>query len=299
MWSRASRKEPIEVRFIQPAIATFLACTRIARGQLHVDFVNDTQEYAKLSGLDDALAANHAAMSKARRGQQGQTWSPLTTLFHHAEIEACNQTINDLIFAQLGGMPRAAIDAMARVVGELHDNIASHADGRGFSAAQFYPSRSDHPARLELSVADAGCGFLSNVRRAQPSITNHEDAIRWCLKKGNTAGRHTARTLPQDAIVQGDPYAESEGGSDQRDHHMGWGLHLLTELIRASGGELWIWTGDTSFTMNKDGTSAYALTPLPWPGVMLNITLFPASAQAMSWDLSSPRLQSLAEDLGL
>lgn len=79
---------------------------------------------------------------------------------------------------------------------------------------------------------------------------------------------------------------------------MGWGLHLLTELIRASQGELWIWSGNTSFVLHRDGTSAYTTTSIAWRGVMVNMTLFPASAQAMTWD-NSPRLQTLAEDLGL
>ena len=83
-------------------------------------------------------------------------------------------------------MPRFVLDKTARVVGELHDNVASHASGRGFSAAQFYRQGR---SRLEIAIADGGSGFLRNVRRVMPNITTHGAAIEWCLKKGNVSVR--------------------------------------------------------------------------------------------------------------
>lgn len=299
LWSRIDRGEQIEVRFIQPVIATFLACARIARPQMHVNFRPDKpglDEYAERSGLSDALAGNFAALGSPRGGNQGVTWSALTTLWHHAEIEACNQTINDLLFAQLSGMPAGAMNSLARVVGELHDNIASHASGRGFSAAQFYPANHGHPPRLELSVADAGQGFLRNVKRVHPTIRDHADAIRWCLKKGNTAALQNDSPTP--STDWNDPYAETEGVSGQRDHHMGWGLWLLSELVRSTHGELWIWSGDASYTISHDGSEVISPAYLPWSGVVINLTFFPDSISART-AADSAKIQALAEELGL
>lgn len=299
MWSRVARGEPVELRFIQPVISTFLACARLARPTLHVHLREDKpglREYAERSGLSEALTGNFAALSGPRRGLQGLTWSPLTTLFHHAEIEACNQTINDLIFAQLAEMPGAALNSLAKIVGELHDNVASHASSRGFSAAQFYPENHGHPARLELSVADHGRGFLRNVRRTRPAINSDADAIRWCLEKGNTAA--VPGELSRHPAEWNDPYAGTDGGAGQQDHHMGWGLWLLSELVRSTGGELWIWSGEASYTINRDGRDDVSSTSPPWSGVIINITFYPANLRSSSGP-NSERIRALAEELGL
>ena len=123
----------------------------------------------------------------------------------------------------------AEVPAIARIIGELHDNVASHSNGRGFSSAQFYPGYRGHPDCLEISEADAGWGFLRKVHRIIPDVRTDAEAITWCLKKGNTTWR--ASITPNDPYGFPDPYAEPIGHSGQADHHMGWGLRTAPGAI--------------------------------------------------------------------
>ncbi len=285
--------------FIFPSLSCVLAASRLHQGAAPlVSFSEKCQSYADQSGLIHALAGRYENMVRPRSITEGQTWSHVTTLYQDAEVEQCNQTINDLLFAQLGGVARFVVDQTARVVGELHDNVASHACGRGFSAAQFYRAGPHSSARLEIAIADAGMGLLKNVSRAIPTIDTSAEAITWCLQKGNTTWRPPLPGLP-DPTSWADPYAEEADRSGQHNHHMGWGLWLLTELIRRTGGSLWIWTGDASYTLNNTGVSRVVSRCLPWQGVVIEITLFPDRVHAVDTDPGLATLQRLAEELGL
>lgn len=129
---RALNAQTAEIRFVRPVISTILACSRIISGRTPlVSYLADNaDEYATHSGLEFALVGNYQAMIRPRGRDEGRTWSHLTTLYQHAEIEACNKTVNDLLFRQLEEIPRLVVDAIARVIGELHDNVASHSNGR-------------------------------------------------------------------------------------------------------------------------------------------------------------------------
>ena len=297
--SRILAGQPYKADFVFPSLACMLAASRVSLGRdPMVEFSDGSRTYAEHSGLLNALAGRYDAMVRPRSNTEGHTWSHLTTLYQHAEIESCNKTIIDVLFAQLAEMPHFVLDQTARVVGELHDNVASHAAGRGFSAAQFYQKSRKNRSRLEIAIADGGHGFLRNVRRAVPEITTHGAAIEWCLKKGNTAWKQPrARTTNTDAWA--DPYAEADDRTGQRDHHMGWGLWLLTELVRVTRGSLWLWTGDAAYSLASDGTSSVVQTPITWSGVAIEITLYPDQAAGVVSDPSSARLEVLAKELGL
>ncbi len=236
-------------------------------------------------------------MIRPHGGDEGRTWSHLTTLYRHDEIAACNKTINDLLFARLAAIPRLVVDAFARVIGELHDNVASHANGRGFSSAQFYPGHHGHPDRLEISVADAGRGFLHNVCRFVPTINTDSQAITWCLQKGNTAW--IAPTAAVEHHGWSDPYAESADRGAQADHHMGLGLWLLCELVRMTQSTLWIWSGWASYALREDGTVHMETTTIRWPGVLIDIVAYPARARQVDFSQMTAKLGKLAEELGL
>lgn len=307
MWDHVCRNESINIRFISPTVATFLASVRLSRINAEIRIDPSRRGHAEQSGLNLALTRNYAQMSqasreemqRARSSENKPTRSRLTTLFHHAEIESCNVALNDLLFAQLEKLlPATTLSMVAKVVGELHDNVASHANGRGFSAAQFYRGGRGNPDRLELSIADGGWGFMRNVRSVLPLINSHEAAIRWCLEKGNTSKRNTENEseIPFPSDFE-DPY--SEGGSGQRDHHMGWGLWLLHELVLSTGGELWIWSGDCSFVIRSNGEEVVERTKSYWPGVIITLMFYPETARTLIERGPTDRLEFLAEELGL
>lgn len=296
---RALGGQTAEVRFLRPVISTILACSRLhLRRAPSVSFVaKDAAEYATHSGLSLALAGDYDAMVRPRGHYEGLTWSHLTTLYQHVEIEACNKTINDLLFAQLTALPPKVVDAIARIIGELHDNVASHSNGRGFSSAQFYPGHRGHLDCLEVSVADVGWGFLRMVHRIIPDIQTDAEAIKWCLQKGNTTWRPSIS--PGDLHEFPYPYAEPVGHSGQADHHMGWGLWLLSELVRTTHSTLWIWSGNASFTLSEDGSEKMETTPIKWPGVLIDLTVYPDKASLVDFAPMTAKLGKLAEELGL
>ena len=115
-------------------------------------------------------------------------------------------------------------DQLAKVVGELHDNVASHASGLGFSCAQAYNDAG--AKRIEFALADRGRGMLRNVRELFPEVESHPEAIAWCLKRGNTTARNEsdpwAQRLPDDAMVS--PFPGNTRPESREDHHIGEGL---------------------------------------------------------------------------
>ncbi len=287
--------QELTVGFVNPLLACVLAASRIGLGRDPlVTFRDDSSRYAEHSGLLSALKGDYAGMIRPRSGYEGQTWSHLTTLYTHGEIEGCNQTINDLLFTQLGGMPKAVLDHTARVVGELHDNVASHASGRGFSAAQYYQSGR---SRLELAIVDHGRGFLRNVRQTMRAEMDDGAAIRWCLQKGNTTWRPRSHSPAEQ--TWGDPYMEALDRGESENHHKGWGLALLTELVRATHGRLRIWSGNGVYHLAENGADQIIPAEQVWDGVAIAVTLFPDQAEKVDLNPLSSRLTELAKELGL
>lgn len=67
---------------------------------------------------------------------------------------------------------------------EVFQNAVVHSSSRlgVFVCGQFYP----HLQRLDLTIADAGVGIRTNVRRYLRERISSVDAIRWALEEGNT-----------------------------------------------------------------------------------------------------------------
>lgn len=243
--------------------------------------------YARTLGLDEALRGEAPPKTPAK----GHTYSSLARLDVEEHVEACSEVINDFVYDQLAAHPELA-GHIGRVVGELHDNVASHSAGIGFSVAQYYRRQ------LELAIVDNGCGMLHNVSRTSRSIRDDESAIRWCLVRGNTTGvvDDMAQWLPPDAIAS--PYPKSVGVRRKENNHLGEGLWQLAELVRETRGELFIWSGNSRGTINESGDR---FEPAPrWPGVAIEVTLPVVDGTAKA-DMpgSSGRLDALAKRLGI
>lgn len=190
---------------------------------------------------------------------------------------------------------------MLKVVGELHDNVASHASGVGFSAAQVYNGQKGK-RWIEFAVADSGCGMLRNVRQLVPTIASDDDAIKWCLIRGNTtAGERDswAQRLPEDCLYS--PLPSGVTSFSNENHHLGEGLAVLTELITIAAGELWIWSGNCEFTLDEQGRSYYRTADdIQWQGVAIEIKLdVDRALGALATPLADAKLEALAGRLGL
>jgi hypothetical protein len=256
--------------------------------------------YAATTGLSEVLKGNPLPVGQTG-GHHGRTYSRLTRLANHNEVDGCNGVISDLLHEQVktAGNERF-VHSVVKVVGELHDNVASHARGVGFSAAQLYNVQGKQ--HIEFAIADCGCGMLFNVRRAKPGITSDKAAIEWCLVRGNTtavAREEWDQRMPDDVAVS--PLPASVRSFTTENHHVGEGLWTLTELVRLAKGALWIWSGDCQYLVDVSGKVATTVGGyVPWKGLAIEVHLDIDRAQQVgSNGLTESKLEQIAVRLGL
>lgn len=216
--------EQTTIAFLKPPHIAVLACESLYR-QFEVDRVSwpeDVKGYAQHSGLLAAMTVGY--QPPQRGGTQGISYTKLTRLSTPIEVEYCNQIASDLIETPFAGFSGRAVSGVRKVVGELHDNVASHASGTGYSCAQVY--KYGGCRHLCFAIADGGVGLLKNSRIADLQIATDADAIEWSLKRGNTSARREidpmAQRLPEDAIWN--PYPDRVQFRRSEDHHAGEGL---------------------------------------------------------------------------
>lgn len=265
-YARGRRFDGPPIEFVTPALSAIIAASSIADGRAQwegIRFAPDAESYATTNGLINVL--NGGLPPSEQSGQRGRTYSQLARL-SPGSVDSANKTIGDLIFAQLG--TTAVARNLAGIVGELHDNVESHADGAGYSAAQVYSRRAGK--ELQFCVADAGKGMLANVRKMFPDVNADKDAIVWCLKRGNTtAGNRSewAQRLPDDCLSS--PFGDSVDTYQNENHHVGEGLARLQDIILGLGGSLWVWTGGCNASIQNEVVTPLPLENLAWRGVVV------------------------------
>lgn len=281
----------VQASFAKPllvaSVAALAARDRDAAQRLVL--VGGATSYARTIGFEDALAGREPS----RRPEKGRSYSALARLEHAEAVEQASEVINEFIYDALADH-QALATRIARVVGELHDNVASHAKGVGFSAAQLFDDR------VEIAIADAGVGMLRNVQRVRSDLRNDLDAVRWCLEKGNTTAvevHDLAQWLPEDAT--GSPFPSGIATTRERvqNHHIGEGLWQLGELVRATRGALLVWSGTAQVLRSEvEETSD---SSRPWQGVAIGLNLPLASDVPGEETWSKADLEDLARRLGI
>jgi hypothetical protein len=263
------------VPFITPVMSTILAAASVHEDTQEavkgIRFADEAGEYARNTGLTAVLNGEPPDLSRGSR--EGKTYSKLTRLHTADDVDRSNVVIGDLLAEHLGDNPHAQ-QAIGSIVGELHDNVASHAHGAGFSAAQVYTG--NNGARISFAVADRGCGLLKNVRKVNAGIDNHKDAIAWCLTKFNSTGRQNRiemeQRLLEDAIVS--PYPEGVATVADTRTHAGLGLWYLTNLIDQSQGSLWIWSGNAEYErIGLGNLRRTSRSGVVWSGLAIEISI--------------------------
>lgn len=247
------------VGWVSPAVSVCLAAERSRGATVDVEFVGDAGRYASVVGLTEAI---HGADPVHAQGHlHGRTYSPLEWLHTHEHVHRSNETIGRLFESQLSGNDNRALRrSLNKIVGELHDNVASHSRGKGFSAAQVYLNR------IEYAVADAGCGFLFNARRMVPWLQSDREGIAWAFVRGNTSApaQNHAGLGPQRGVDGGDHGSYASDG----DEHAGWGLDELRSMIDQTNGDLWVASGAAGSRYSGGKWLSYTL-PVPWDGVFI------------------------------
>lgn len=261
------------INFLSPTYAACLSAAQLNGIRLRPTFTNPgVEQYAEVIGLTECLNGHQPAPQPLI----GRTYSPLVRLASDQDVEQCNTVINDLISNQLMHFASVAQHAYY-LVGELHNNVPAHANGAGFSIAQYYSNR----GILEVAVADGGCGMLRNVQRFDPSVQSHGNAIKWCLVKGNTTGQqdYFAQRLPDDALSN--PYGSNvpTTGEDPN-HHVGLGLAQLQKFIHLASGEFAIWSGNQYLASSSEGETIFNASH-HWDGVVIVFRLPTSSDKAL------------------
>lgn len=160
----------------------------------------------------------------------------------------------------------------------------------------------NHTQVVKSLRCHSGCGMLRNVKRKLPRIESDEQAIKWCLVRGNTTARARddwAQRLPEDCLFS--PLPPSVPSYTDENHHRGEGLAILTELITRVGGEMWIWSGDCEVSLDQEGRMSYRIADgIHWQGVAIEFELDIDRVQAALGESHVEEwLERLAGRLGL
>ncbi len=179
------------------------------------------------------------------------------------------------------------------MVGELHDNVASHSGGYGFSAAQKLQDR------LHFAIADNGVGMPTRVRDAGMTDLTDVEPVSWCLERGNTTAKSAedpwAQRLPEDSIFN--PFPDSVTTVQNDDNHMGEGLWQLRELVRNMQGNISISSGK-AFLSAREHSLQSANSPYTWSGVAISFTLRVQDVGGLTSERQEA-LDSLSDRLGV
>lgn len=255
------------ISFIKPATAVLLASEHLRLGNHshNVQFSGGASSYSENVGLAPALRGEEYLTSGG--GRTGRTYSPLAKLAEAEDVERANEIVSGCLFSNLGHTRLAS--EVARVIGELHDNVASHARGAGFSALQVYQE-----SHIEFAIADCGVGLLQNARTVRRTMQSHAEAIEWAFERGNTSARNPssmAQRLPADCLVS--PFPAGVETRSSENHHKGEGLWQLQRLVSQVGGELTVHTGTATCLLAHTEDAVYGTSEVDWRGLIVEVTL--------------------------
>lgn len=265
-------------KYCGPGLWAALAVVARAENWPHQDVVellksHDHFDYGRAIGIEAAIGARDTY--EKERINKGANYSPLAVL--DAE-EKTNEATHDVAgcirtwFNGSGLEPFAA--ELCDVVGDLHDNVWSHAKSPGISMAQKWCQQESNC--LEFALADAGYGFLAELERSgvknKTGIVDAEGAIAWCIVRGNSSKIKEedpwTQRLPEDAM--GNPIGPIAKIKTKENNHLGLGLAKLVELVTKFKGQLWLASGDAMLTIDSKGGRKYQRLPFNWKGVLLS-----------------------------
>lgn len=248
--------------YYQPAFWVLLAA-RMRAMQLGAECVTirdmDVMGYADAIGFWRALGGDDGYAFERRN--LGRKYSCLECLSDEQSAERAHQNIAGCLRSMVTEPAiQPIIGRVSDLVGELHDNVVSHAGAPGFSMAQRFGRGANEC--LIFAIADLGIGFLGELRRCGIEVGDHEDAIRWCIEAGHTTKAPRARDewaqrMPDD--MMNNPLRGVERIRQTDNSHAGLGLHKLVQASVLLDAEIEIATGDKTLYVGSQGYRAF------WP----------------------------------
>ena len=280
--------ETIDIGFLTPAAAAVIACAchRATKPKVHYvnELVRKYSDYAQLSYVLNGCYAN------PKQASYQKTCSRLCQIKDQTDIDVATSSIRALLRTHLDHKFRVIQDII-KVVGELHDNIFSHAEGLGYSMAQIYKGNTP---RVEFAVVDAGIGLKRSVR-AVKAVKTDQEAVALCIGKGFSTKKLSSSWAQKIDRDVPNPFSDNVPTRRSSDNHQGLGLYLLTELIEKLEGRLWICTGHASLVQNA-GKRYYTANRYVWRGTAIAVSVSLSPKRVVATVQSSDKLR---EALGL
>jgi hypothetical protein len=239
------------------------------------------------------------------RIRQGVNYSPLVSLNSEGVVDAATSAMQGCIRSLVSpDLQNDFASDLCDVVGDLHDNVWSHAQSPGVSMAQKWNARGWGNAEqvIEFALADSGRGFLGELHRVglapKLGIPDDRAAIAWCVAKGNSSklsrsGDDWMQSLPADHM--GNPMG-SFAGVTHANHHLGLGLAKLISCVRKYKGRLWLASGGHHLSVDPNGSETYVENARPWRGVAIACRFDTASLKTISAGPADPTV-SLIESV--
>lgn len=228
----------------------------------------DQKGYATTIGFEEHVTG---VTCPYERPNSGRNYSPLIKLSDRGSTDQATTTINNCLRDICEDM-EVDINDLCNVIGELHDNVWSHGMATGFSAAQKHKVPYEEDYYIEFALADSGMGLKREMERAGKPVTNHQEAIHWCIQEGHSTKLREdswAQRIPDD-MIGGSPYGSNIETFDNDNNHQGLGLFKLTSLIKKYSATLYLVTGDCLFCIDEDGAKSYMDTANYWQGVAIS-----------------------------
>jgi hypothetical protein len=146
----------------------------------HINFHDKHKDY--LSAIGFARAYGQPDDYRFERKNRGLNYSTLAHLDRPETTDDATSAINGCIRNTLGKeLPKAFVEMLCDVVGDLHENVWAHGKASGFSLAQKRKASPRNPLSrdycLEFALADSGIGFLREVQNAKLDIKTDKAAI--------------------------------------------------------------------------------------------------------------------------
>lgn len=273
---REARHVRIPNKFIYPGYW----CVFVAYGHSqkypfdYFDIPDALASYAQAIRFPEALDGQNTYPYK--RYNEGKNYSTIAHIradgvdSNDTDVESANEMLASVIQHKLPDHTPGKADLL-NVIGELHDNVCSHGAASGFSMAQYY----DGNSQLKFAVVDAGIGLLEELRLQKiQGISTHEEAIEWCIKKGNSSKKlndEWVQRLPSDALQN--PYGVGIETVSKDNHHQGLGLHHFVKLVKEFGGSLQLASGNCLFSIDNNGRESYIVLSGGWKGLAISCSL--------------------------
>lgn len=265
------------ISFGRPSYWVLLATTLYNNQDINEKRLNLTDKqksYLKTIGFYHHIFGQEGNINRSTK--YGTNYSTLAPLISEQHTESANSIINSCIRYNVSEVAKktASASTLTEIVGELHDNVWSHAKSAGFSL--FQKTRGMHgDVFLEFAIADRGCGFFRELKRVNIDVANDKEAIEWCLRQGNTSKKPKeddgwTQQLPADVI--GNPmggYANYHNGN----HHQGLGLAKLKEMIIEAKGILKIASGKQLYILDNATEKWTDISETPWNGVAISFVI--------------------------